>query len=115
VGASTACNEDRRVSFYLLIYKIKSLDFCKLYWQQKHIEQRAEAGGANEQGKVTVINNNNNNNNNMSRDSVVNIETGYSLDDGGVGVQTGSGVQPTSYSMDTEGSLPGDKAARARS
>jgi hypothetical protein len=59
-----------------------------------------------------------------SRDSSVGIATGYGLDDQGVGssspgrvkqfpllhiVQTGSGVHPTSYKMDTEGSFPGVK------
>jgi hypothetical protein len=63
----------------------------------------------------------------VSRDSAVGIETGYGLDDRGVGVrvpvgsrifallhlvQTGSEVQPTFYPMGTGGSSPGVKAAR---
>jgi hypothetical protein len=52
------------------------------------------------------------------RDSVVGIATGYGLDGRGVGVrvhvvQTGSGVHPTSYPMDTGGSFPAGKAAGA--
>jgi hypothetical protein len=62
----------------------------------------------------------------VSRDSVVGIETGYGLDDLGVGVrvpgqefsflhvvQTGSGAHPASYPMGTGDSLPGGKAAGA--
>jgi hypothetical protein len=57
-----------------------------------------------------------------SRDSAVGIATGYGLDNRGVGVgvpvgsrisllhiQTGSEVNPTSYTMGTEGSFPGEK------
>jgi hypothetical protein len=64
-------------------------------------------------------------NNFRSRDSVVDIATGYRLDGRGVGVrvpvgsiifslhvvQTGSGVHPTSYPMGTGGTFPGVKAA----
>jgi hypothetical protein len=55
------------------------------------------------------------------RDSAVDIETGYGLDDQGVGfrefsllhvVQTSSGVHPTSYPMGTGASFPGSKAVR---
>jgi hypothetical protein len=63
----------------------------------------------------------------MSRDNAVGIAIGYGLDDQGIGVrvpqgqevsllhvvQTGSGVQPTSYPMGTGGSSPGGKAAEA--
>jgi hypothetical protein len=63
-----------------------------------------------------------------SRVSVVGIATGYELHDRGLGVripvglrisllhvvQTGCGVHPTSYLMDTGGSLPESKAAGAR-
>jgi hypothetical protein len=61
-----------------------------------------------------------------SRDSVVGVATGYGLDEGGGRssspgrvtnflhvVQTGSGVHPSSYPMDTGGSFPGGKAAGA--
>jgi hypothetical protein len=63
-----------------------------------------------------------------SRDSVFGIEIGYGLDDQGVGVpvpvearifsllhvvQTGSGVQPTSYLMGTSVSFSRGKAAGA--
>jgi hypothetical protein len=62
-----------------------------------------------------------------SRVSVVDIATGYWLDDGGVGVrvpvrskyslfhviQTGSGARPASYLIGTRGCFPGGKAARA--
>jgi hypothetical protein len=62
-----------------------------------------------------------------SRDSSVNIATGYGLEDGEVGVrvpvgqeslllhvvQTGSGVHPTSYTMGTGVSFLGDKAIGA--
>jgi hypothetical protein len=58
-----------------------------------------------------------------SRDSVVGIPAGYGLDDKEIGVrvpvgsriftfhvvQTGSGVHPTSYTMDTGGTFPGVK------
>jgi hypothetical protein len=65
--------------------------------------------------------------NHVSRDSAVSIATSYWLDDRGVGVQvqwgqefsllhivqTGSGVHPTSYPMDTGGSFPRGKATGA--
>jgi hypothetical protein len=65
----------------------------------------------------------------QSRYNVVGIATGYRMDDRGVGVrvpvgqefsllhvvQTGSGVHPTSYSMDSGGSFPGVKAAGCES
>jgi hypothetical protein len=61
-----------------------------------------------------------------SRNSAVGIATGYGLDNRGVGirvpvglriftlhlVQTGSGVQPTSYLMGSWGSFPGGKSSR---
>jgi hypothetical protein len=62
-----------------------------------------------------------------SRGTSVGIATGYGVDDQGVGVrvrmgrefsilhavQTGSGVDPASYPMDTGDSFPGGKAAGA--
>jgi hypothetical protein len=62
----------------------------------------------------------------MSVDGIVGVETGYGLDDRGVGVpspgrvknfclhhviQTGSVIHPTFYPMGTGGSFPGGKAA----